>query len=372
MRHSVWSRRPSRWRMRNSNACEVSDAAREQRGERRLEQRPVLLGDVVEQSLGRRSPRRRIRGSREPRRSRTRRSCRGASTRITSVECCTSALRRASLSVRSTLSASAALSRARPIIRTTTSAKSTTAAQPTTTSSEPPCAEALTTSITGATSAAAAIARIRARVSLDLGRCRLRDRRHRGVKRGGAPQQVVDDPPSVEQIAGVVAAVEQNPAVDRVGGEHGDDRADHHVVGGAPPARADRHPHGDPEDQDVPQRVGDRNQLGPEVERVVVRVGRHQEDPRQQRQADRDDRRVDQARPVPSRVAAPDQQQQPRDGDRIDREIDGIGDRRERQRSAEERLVVVGEHVAGDEQRQAQRDQIPRHSGRRDDACARR
>ena len=117
-----------------------------------------------------------------------------------------------------------------------------------------------------------------------LRRCRLRDARHRGVEGGGAPQQVIDDPPSVERVAGVVAAVEQNPAVDRVSGQHGDDRPDQHVVGGATTAGADGHAHGDPEHEDVAQRVGDRNQLRSEVERVVVRVGRHQEDPRQERE----------------------------------------------------------------------------------------
>ena len=66
-------------------------------------------------------------------------------------------------------SAAAAWSRASPIIRTITSANSTIAAQPTTISSEPPRAEALTTSITGAISAAAAIARIRSGSSLAWG-----------------------------------------------------------------------------------------------------------------------------------------------------------------------------------------------------------
>ena len=67
--------------------------------------------------------------------------------------------------------------------------------------------------------------------------------------------------------------------------------------------------------------------------------------------ADGDDQRVDHAVPVAAGTAPPDEQQDAGDQARIHRQVEDVADRRERQLRAEEPLVVVGDDVAGDEER---------------------
>ena len=86
-----------------------SRRARKQPAERRLHERSVLFGDVIQESVGRRSPQRRIRESARIDGLTYSTVVSDASTRITSLECWTSALRRTSLSVRSALSRSTRL-----------------------------------------------------------------------------------------------------------------------------------------------------------------------------------------------------------------------------------------------------------------------
>ena len=91
----------------------------------------------------------------------------------------------------------------------------------------------------------------------------------------------------------------------------------------------------------------------------VVGVRRHQEDPGEKPDPGADDERVDEARPVGPAPMASDQKQEAGDERGEDAEVDDVGDRRERQRPAEEPLVVVREHVAADEQRLSGREEIP-------------
>ncbi|MDP9298917.1 MAG: hypothetical protein M3O98_09670, partial [Actinomycetota bacterium] len=92
---------------------------------------------------------------------------------------------------------------------------------------------------------------------------------------------------------------------------------------------------------------------------VVVPVGRDQEHPREGADADRDDERVDQARPVAPRVLPADDQEQSQHEAGIDRQVEDVADRRVRQLGVEEAIVVVGDDVADDEQQLAQGEQVP-------------
>ena len=92
----------------------------------------------------------------------------------------------------------------------------------------------------------------------------------------------------------------------------------------------------------------------------VVRDRAHQEDPRDDADADRDDQRVDEAFPVAARAAPADEQQDAGDQAGIDRQVRDVADRGERQLAAEELVVVVGDDVAGDEERLTEREQVPR------------
>src|SRR3984893_7311470 len=59
------------------------------------------------------------------------------------------------------------------------------------------------------------------------------------------------------------------------------------------------------------------------------------------------------------RGTPPPEQNQPRDQERVGRQVDPVRDRRKRQLHIEEALVVVGQHVAGDEGNEPARDQCP-------------
>ncbi|MEP6811819.1 MAG: hypothetical protein ABI990_02390 [Actinomycetota bacterium] len=81
-----------------------------------------------------------------------------------------------------------------------------------------------------------------------------------------------------------------------------------------------------------------------------MRVWRHEEDPRQETHADRDDERVDEARPVSTAAALADQQEQPDDDRWEDDEVEGVRDRGERQLVPEKARIVVCQYVANDEE----------------------
>ena len=78
-------------------------------------------------------------------------------------------------------------------------------------------------------------------------------------------------------------------------------------------------------------------------------VGLDQVDPQQRRQRERDDHRVGHRRPVAVLVAVVDEQHHASDQERVEGQVERVGDRRERHRGLEDPFVVVGDHVADDE-----------------------
>ena len=203
----------------------------------------------------------------------------------------------------------------------------------------------------------------------------LGERAHRRMQRRHAPHHVEGDPADLQcAAAGHVRRVQQRPPVDRVRHEQGQDRGDHEPErGGAPP---DAHGKTDPgrDQQQIHRRIRHRGELLKQVGLIVVPVGSDQEHPREGADADRDDQRVDQPRPVAARVLPADDQEQAEHEAGVDRQVEDVADRRVGQRGVEEALVVVGDDVADDEQLLSKGEQVPGapvirlvHPDRRDD-----
>ena len=96
----------------------------------------------------------------------------------------------------------------------------------------------------------------------------------------------------------VVAAVQRQQPVGEVGDEQQHDAAGEQVERGLAAAGVERQAHGGADQDHVADRVGDRDDLADERQVVLVQVGRHQRDPRRQREADGEDQPVDQAAAV--------------------------------------------------------------------------
>ena len=137
---------------------------------------------------------------------------------------------------------------------------------------------------------------------------RLFERAHRGVERGRAPEEVEGNPADVVAELMVVRLRQQGERVCGVHGEEGDDAPDQKIEGGCPLAVVDRQADCGGEEQDVAERVGGRNRLLERRQAGEVDVRSDQEDPREQRDADRDDQRVDHAGAVALWVPPPDEQ----------------------------------------------------------------
>ena len=183
---------------------------------------------------------------------------------------------------------------------------------------------------------------------------------HRRMQRRSAPQQVEADPADVEQHVVVVRPVQQRQAVGRVGDEQGDHARGEQVERRLALAGVDREADGCGQQQDVAERVGDREDLGDRRQLGVVQVRGDQEHPGEQRQAERDDQRVDDARAVRLRVAAADEHEQARHERRVDRDVEAVAQGRERHLLAQEPRVAVGVDVAEEEEREADREPDPR------------
>jgi hypothetical protein len=180
------------------------------------------------------------------------------------------------------------------------------------------------------------------------------------MQRRRSPQQVEADPADVEPELVGVGPVQDQQAVDEVRRQQQDDARAEQVERGRAPAAVEREPDRGREQQDVPERVGDRDQLGDRRELVVVQVGRHQRDPLRQRQADREDQAVDHAAAVAVAAASPDQQQKPGHHHRVDEHVGGVAGRRERHVALEQQRVAVGVEVADPEQEEADGEEAPR------------
>ena len=151
---------------------------------------------------------------------------------------------------------------------------------------------------------------------------------HAGVERCRPPEQVVDQPPGVEQAALAVPGVQLDEAVHRVGRQQAHDADPDEVEADRPVARADREPGGNGEEHHVHQWIGDRDDPVEERQPVGVGVGLDDKHPDQQPQPDGDDRGVEQAGPVPPRRAGAEQQEQADDQERVDRQVEEVTDRR--------------------------------------------
>ena len=188
---------------------------------------------------------------------------------------------------------------------------------------------------------------------------------HRWVQRRRAPQQVEADPADVEPHLAVVGAREGDEAVGEVGREQGDDAQGQEVERGPARARVDSEPDGGRQQQDVADRVGDRDQLRDGREPVVVQRGLDQCDPRDQRKPQCDDQGVDQPGAVALRVAPADQDQEARHERRVDDQVRRVPDRRERHLVVEQPRVAVRVEVARPEEEEPEREPAPRAGGDR-------
>ena len=188
---------------------------------------------------------------------------------------------------------------------------------------------------------------------------------HRRMQRCGAPEEVEADPADVEDDLAVVGAVQRHDAVDEVGDEQRDDARGEEAERGAAATAVDGEADGGGEEQDVARRVRDRHELREDVHRVVVDVGRDERDPRDEREAQRHDERVDEAGAVAVRVAAPYEREQPDHERRVDEDVHPVADRRERHLPAEDARVGVRVEVAEPEQREPEREEEPRALGGR-------
>jgi hypothetical protein len=187
---------------------------------------------------------------------------------------------------------------------------------------------------------------------------RLLERAHRRMQRGGAPEQVVEDPADIKEHLAVVGAVEQHAVVDRVGRQEADNAAGEQVEGRCADAAADREPDRGGEQEDVAHRVGDRDGLGQPVA-AELDVRGDQEDPREQGDAQREDERVDGAGPVGARVAPPHEQEQAGHQRRVDGEVERVAGRGEPDVEAEQAGQAVGVEVAHQVERLAEGEEAP-------------
>ncbi len=192
------------------------------------------------------------------------------------------------------------------------------------------------------------------------GRPGLGELAHRGVQRGCPDERVVDGPAGVGHTAGLEAASEQLGPVDHVAQQQHDDPGEQEQEGRLAAVAAGGYPRHDPEHEDVHDRIRHRRRAAQQRQARVVDIGGHQIDPDQRRERERDDHRVHVRRAVSVLVAVVDEQHHPRDQERVEGEVEGVRDRRERQRAADEPFVVVRDHVAGHEQGLPGGEQIPR------------
>ena len=198
-------------------------------------------------------------------------------------------------------------------------------------------------------------------------RCQRRARRspmvedpHRRVQRGGAPQHVEADPAGVEPELTGVGPVQGHQPVGEVRDEQQDDGRGHQVKRGAALAAVQRQAQGRGQQQDVTQRVGDRDELGGGAQLVIVQIGRDQRDPRRDGEADGEDRRVNDTTVGRAGSAAANDEQQADHQRRVDRDVGTVAQRRERRLVAGQLGVAVGVQVAQPEQQEAAGEPVPR------------
>ena len=189
---------------------------------------------------------------------------------------------------------------------------------------------------------------------------RLLERPHRRVQRRGAPEEVEGDPADVVDQLVVVRALEQRVVVRRVDREEADDAADEEVEGGRALAGVDREADRGGEQQDVAERVRDRDGLleqasGPRGgcsarsrnthESRAMPTVRISESITPARSPCGFRRRTSTSSPAIER--------------RVDGQVDGVADRRELDLDAHQLRVAVRVEVAGEEEELPDDEQPP-------------
>ena len=135
--------------------------------------------------------------------------------------------------------------------------------------------------------------------------------------------------------------------------------ADEQVEGGCTLAVVDREANRGREEQDVAEWIRGRDGLLERCQPGEMDVRSDEKHPGEQRDADRDDQRVDHAGSVAARVAPPHEDEQPCHQSGIDREIDRVSERRELHLDAHELRIAVRVEVAGEEQELADDEEQP-------------
>ena len=92
-------------------------------------------------------------------------------------------------------------------------------------------------------------------------------------------------------------------------------------------AGVDSKTNGGSEQQDVAERIGDRDCVRKQREVLEVDVRRNQEDPGEQADADRQDQRIDQCGPIRARTSPSDENEQSGHEHRINEEVERVADR---------------------------------------------
>ena len=182
------------------------------------------------------------------------------------------------------------------------------------------------------------------------------------MKRRRGPQDVEGGPSDVEDAAVLITAGEvgEHPAVDRVGDQQACHARHEQVERAAAVTRTDGEPDERHEQQQVHQRVRDRDHLLKRGEIRALRVRSDDVDPREDARADRDDERVGEAGFGAAAVPLTREEHDAGDETRIDGEIEDVLETGERERGSEQPFVVVGDDDAEEEEELPDREEVPR------------
>ena len=187
---------------------------------------------------------------------------------------------------------------------------------------------------------------------------------HRRAQRREAPGDVEHHPAEVVVASDRPGAVELPEAVDDVRRQepgHAGAEQGRSTVAPARDEQAGESRH----QEDVAERVGDRRRAFLPREPGVLDVRVDEEDPAQQGHRRGDAERVEEAAPVTTAGPAPDEQDEARGCERVHREVEDVGERRERSLLPEDRREHVVRGVARGEHGDGECEQPPRQWARR-------
>ena len=187
---------------------------------------------------------------------------------------------------------------------------------------------------------------------------------HRRAQCRETPGDVEDHPAEVVVAADRPGAVELPEAVDDVRRQEPGHAGAEQGRSTVAPARDEQAGEGRHQ-EDVAERVGDRRRAFLPRERGVLDVRVDEEDPAQQCQCRGDAERVEEAAPVTTTGPALDEQDEACGCERIHREVEDVGERRERSLLPEDRREHVVRGVARGEHGDGECEQPPRQWARR-------